>query len=165
MRINIFNLYMDKDCTPVLVKENSRNYACVQNMSTPESVVAIANEVFNLSKRVEEYMYMVCFNAALKPVGFFEISHGCVNETFARPREILIRALLCGAVSIIMLHNHPSMDTPYPYKQDIVMTTNLMKVCNMIGIVCLDHIIISGNDYCSLKELDKSLFEEKHKHL
>ena len=88
-----------------------------------------------------------------------------VNETFARPREILIRALLCGAVSIIMLHNHPSMDTPYPSKQDIVMTTNLVKACNMIGIVCLDHIIISGNDYCSLKKLDKSLFEVKNKHL
>ena len=64
MRINIFNLYVDKDCTPVLVKENSRNYACVQNMSTPESVVAIANEVFNLNKRVEEYMYMVCLDTA-----------------------------------------------------------------------------------------------------
>jgi len=68
------------------------------------------------------------------------------------PREIFIRALLSGAVGIIIIHNHPSSDIT-PSSQDLLVTEKIAQAGKMIGVELLDHIIIGGNEYCSLKEL------------
>ncbi len=79
------------------------------------------------------------------------ISKGTVNLSMAEPREIFINALKCGAVRIILLHNHPSGD-PAPSESDIALTRRIKEAGELIGIQLLDHIIIGDNIYISLKE-------------
>ena len=55
------------------------------------------------------------------------------------------------AVSIILLHNHPSGD-PSPSKDDLVLTKRMADTGSMIGIPLLDHIVIGDNRYISLRE-------------
>jgi DNA repair protein RadC len=79
------------------------------------------------------------------------LSHGSFNASFAAPREVYYYALKHKAVSIILLHNHPSGD-PTPSREDIVLTKRLTDVGNMIGIRLLDHIVIGSGRYISFQE-------------
>jgi len=76
---------------------------------------------------------------------------GSLNESVVHPREIFKIALDENAVAIITLHNHPSGD-PTPSSYDIEMTKELVKAGDLLGIQILDHIIIGGKKYVSLKE-------------
>ncbi len=79
------------------------------------------------------------------------ISKGTVNESFAAPREIYIEALKSQAVSICLVHNHPSGD-PSPSRADILSTKRLKEAGQLLGISMIDHIIIGDNRYTSFTE-------------
>ena len=135
----------------VLEKDLSTNYPEMDNMmNSPETVVKLAKGFLHMHELPEEYMYMLCLNTKLKLNGIFEVSHGNVNSSICGTREIMQKALLGNAVSIILIHNHPSGDCT-PSRQDIEITKRLVEAGNIIGIDVLDHIII-GKEYCSLKE-------------
>ena len=72
------------------------------------------------------------------------------------PRELFLEALQKSAVSVILLHNHPSGD-PTPSKSDVLITKRVYEAGEIIGIPLLDHIIIGDNCYISFKE--KKLFQ------
>lgn len=76
---------------------------------------------------------------------------GTVNTALFSPREILIDALRSKAVSVILLHNHPSGD-PMPSEEDIRATKRVEDACDLIGIKLVDHIIIGDNTYFSFFE-------------
>jgi len=77
------------------------------------------------------------------------ISIGTVNASLLSPREIFTRALECRAVSIVLVHNHPSGD-PTPSEEDIQATDTVKKAGEIIGISLLDHIIIGQKKYVSI---------------
>lgn len=79
------------------------------------------------------------------------ISRGSVRMSLISPREIFLEALASKAVSIILVHNHPSGD-PTPSCHDIALTEAVQTVGEMIEIELLDHIIIGDNRYTSFKE-------------
>ncbi|MDO5403032.1 MAG: DNA repair protein RadC [Eubacteriales bacterium] len=79
------------------------------------------------------------------------ISIGTVNASLVTPRELFIEALKSQAVSIVILHNHPSGDSS-PSRQDIEVTLKIKKAGELIGIYLVDHIIIGDNTYTSLKQ-------------
>ena len=79
------------------------------------------------------------------------ISKGSVRMSLISPREIFLEALACKAVSIILVHNHPSGD-PFPSCQDAELTAAVQKAGEMMEIHLLDHIIIGDNCYISFKE-------------
>lgn len=80
-----------------------------------------------------------------------ELSNGSFNASLAAPREIFYNALKHKAVSILLLHNHPSGD-PTPSKDDIILTKRIIETGNLIGIPLVDHIIIGDNRYVSFRE-------------
>ena len=85
-----------------------------------------------------------------KPLGVFEISHGTINQSICNPRDIFIKALLCGAAGIILAHNHPSGDVA-PSKNDMEIYKRVKEAGQLLGIGLLDNIII-GNGYYSFTE-------------
>ena len=66
-------------------------------------------------------------------------------------REIFQKALLAKAVSIIVLHNHPSGNSQ-PSAEDINVTKRMVEAGKIIGVEVLDHLIIGDGEYTSLKE-------------
>ena len=65
--------------------------------------------------------------------------------------RIYIEALRYQAVSLILVHNHPSGD-PEPSKEDILLTERVRKAGELMGIRLLDHIVIGDSAYVSMKE-------------
>lgn len=134
-----------------LEKEVSTNCPdLVSVIRSPEDAVTIGKGFMHIHEEPEEYMYMICMNTKNRIIGVFEISHGNVNSSIVGVREIFQKALLANAVSIILMHNHPSGD-PTPSREDINATKRIVEAGKLIGIEVLDHIIV-GERYSSLKE-------------
>ena len=110
----------------------------------------LVNDLYSLSNQTEEVLYLLCLDTQNKTTGTFELSRGTVNTSLVSPRVIFMKAVLCNAVSIIMVHNHPSGD-PKPSKKD-TDTTDLIKLnAELMGINLIDHIIVGDSSYYSMK--------------
>ena len=135
----------------VLEKEVSMNYPALSHIiRSPEDAVELGKEFMHIHEEPEEYMYIICMNTKNKVIGVFEISHGNVNSSIVGAREVFQKALLANAVSIILMHNHPSGD-PSPSREDIEVTKRMVEAGKIVGVQVLDHIVI-GDRYSSLKE-------------
>ena len=79
------------------------------------------------------------------------ISVGSLTASVVHPREVFTAAIQQTAASIILVHNHPSGD-PTPSREDIEVTSRMVQVGKVIDIPVLDHIIIGGDNFVSIKE-------------
>lgn len=149
MRIISYILEMNENQHGILIEDKSCVYPGTF-LSNPQTVVAMLNSVFHLNKRAEECVFMIALNSKCKPLGIFEISHGTATASLCNPREIFIRALLCGATRIILAHNHPSGDIN-PSEDDITIYQRIQEAGELIGVPLIDNLII-GNDFFSFTE-------------
>ena len=117
--------------------------------SLPSSIAEYYMEEMRHQK--QEHMKLLMLNTKSKLLGESDVSKGTVNASLVSPRELFIEALNKQAVSIILLHNHPSGD-PTPSKTDILLTKRVKEAGDLIGIELLDHIIIGDNCYFSFAE-------------
>lgn len=152
MRITKYKTILNDQQRAVLEKECSVNYPEIdRKISSPESAVVLARHYLRLHEQTEEYLYMICMNVKLEVTGIFELSHGNVNSSIVSVREMFQKALLANAVSIIVMHNHPSGD-PTPSHEDVQVTKRMVEAGKIIGVQVLDHIIIGRHGFSSLKE-------------
>lgn len=100
---------------------------------------------------VVETVYLLMLDAKCQLLYKKQMTMGTVTSSVAAPREIFQTALQYDAVSIILLHNHPSGD-PTPSKEDMQVTKRLEECGRLLGIPLSDHIIIGDRQYVSLKE-------------
>ena len=77
---------------------------------------------------------------------------GGLNSAVAHPREIFREAVRYSAARVIIGHNHPS-GNPEPSQADIDFTKRLMECGELMGIELLDHFIVGGEHFISLKEI------------
>ncbi len=77
---------------------------------------------------------------------------GTVNHTPIYPREIMKKALEVGAISLVLVHNHPSGD-PTPSRADIDLTLKIQRIGEDLGITLHDHIIIGKGKHASFKSM------------
>lgn len=151
MRLTKYKTRLTEKQRVTLDKEFSINRPDLTSViKSPNDVYEVARDGLRMHEESEEYLYMICMNTKNKIIGVFEVSHGNVNSSIFGVREILQKALLANAVSIIMIHNHPSGD-PSPSREDIKVTERLAEAAKLVGIELLDHIIV-GEKYVSLKE-------------
>ena len=109
----------------------------------------------------QEKFFVLLFDTKMNLIKKKEIYKGTVDNVLAHPREIYKEAILESATFIIVMHNHPSGD-PTPSKEDIETTKRLKNTGDIIGIKCIDHIIITSTSYYSFYEEALKL-NDKHK--
>ncbi len=119
------------------------------SFSTPASIARYYME--DMRHQRQEALKLLLLNTKTRLIGETNISKGTVNAAVISPRELFVEALQKNAVSIILLHNHPSGD-PTPSKEDVLITKRIRDAGDLIGIELLDHIIIGNNCYISLRE-------------
>ena len=134
------------------VAELSRRIAKSQAMANlhftdPASVADYYME--DLRHLEQEVLMVLLLDTKGGRLGEEIISRGTVNATIISPREIFICALRYHAVSIVLLHNHPS-GNPQPSPEDISLTERVRDAGHLIGIDLIDHIIIGDQRYVSM---------------
>lgn len=124
-----------------------------RKIQKPEDAIAVVGEV--LSEMDREVVCIINLKADGTPINCNFVSMGAVNQAMAEPREIFKSAILSNAVSMIMVHNHPSGNLE-PSRADTVMTDRILKLSHMAGIPLIDHVIVGGDNtkYFSFKEKD-----------
>lgn len=76
---------------------------------------------------------------------------GDIQGIFISPREIFREALLSGACKLIVVHNHPSQAIS-PSNEDLNTTSKLKEAGKLMGVILVDHLIVTKNEYYSFKE-------------
>lgn len=152
MRLTSYNVKINRETNRTeLIKEKAINYSTCEKMQSPKLIVDALNSFLDLQNMAEEYVYLLTLNTKSDITGIFEISHGTVSNCIVTPREIFNRALMIGATSIILVHNHPS-GYPKPSYEDLCFTKGIKQAGELVGIELLDHIIIGENNFISLRE-------------
>lgn len=101
--------------------------------------------------RQDESVRILCLNASGKVVRRTRIAEGDVNAVHFPIRKLVEEALACKAVSVILAHNHPG-GTMAPSQEDLDATKAAKAALETVGIRLLDHLIVAGDNYCSLRE-------------
>ncbi len=143
-----------KACQLMAVSELSRRMAMSErrervSLSSPSAIADYFMEYCRFLTR--EKVIVMFLSSSNELIKWQELSEGTVNRSLLSPREIFIEALRCDAVSIILIHNHPSGD-PDPSEVDIISTKRIIEAGRYVGIEVLDHIVIGDRSYVSLHE-------------
>ncbi|MDO4491537.1 MAG: DNA repair protein RadC [Lachnospiraceae bacterium] len=104
-----------------------------------------------LRQQEQEYVWCLMLDTKNSFLGERMISMGTVNASLVSPREIFFSALSCRAVSIALVHNHPSGD-PQPSSEDILLTRRVQQAGELLGIHLLDHVVIGEGCFTSILE-------------
>ena len=118
-------------------------------ISSPEDVRRLlAPEMAHLA---QEQLRVLLLDTKNNVVGQRVVYQGNVSSAIVRPAEVLRPAVIEAVPSIIVSHNHPSAD-PTPSPEDVAITRELAQAAKLLGIELLDHVVIGGEKFVSLKE-------------
>ncbi len=98
-----------------------------------------------------EHLVAVLLDTKNKVLAVNTVSVGDLSSSIVHPREVMKPAIIAGAASIIISHNHPSGD-PTPSPEDVTVTKRLIQAGEILGVEVLDHIIIGDGVFVSMKE-------------
>jgi DNA repair protein RadC len=105
----------------------------------------------SLSHQEQEHVYCMMLDIKNSLLADVSLTKGTVNASVVSAREVFLKAFEYHAVSIILVHNHPSGD-PTPSSEDIELTYKIKKSGEILGIELLDHVIIGDMTYYSIAE-------------
>ena len=117
-------------------------------VKTPEDVANLVRGRLKGKKR--EHFLAILLDSRSRLINISEISVGSLDTSIVHPREAFKEAISASAASVIFVHNHPSGD-PTASEDDIELSKRLTQAGEIMGIDVLDHVIIGGKDYLSLK--------------
>lgn len=105
----------------------------------------------NKIRRAQEHFWVIGLKQDNSILFIELISIGSQNRAYVSPPDVFRIGIYKMAVSIILVHNHPSGDLKVSI-DDKKLTDRLFKVGKVVKIEVLDHFIISESDYVSFKE-------------
>ncbi len=144
-----------KACQVIAAFELGKRVAMFSGSSKP--IIRQPTDIFDyfrddMSLLTIEKFRVVVLDTKNRVVKEKVISEGTLNASIVHPRDVFRFAIVNSAASVILMHNHPSGD-PTPSQEDIDITRRLVEVGKLMEISVLDHIIIAGGKYISLKEI------------
>lgn len=116
---------------------------------TPQDVANLL--MAEMSFLDQEQLRVVLLTSKNQVISIPEVYKGNVNTSLIRPSELFREAVRENCPAIIVVHNHPSGD-PDPSPEDIAVTEQIVAAGRVLDIEVLDHMIIGGQRYASLKE-------------
>ncbi len=119
-------------------------------ISSPEDVVNLIG--FEMAALEQEQLRVVLLDTKNRIIRSPMVYQGSVNEASVRIGELFREAVRVNAVSIILVHNHPSGD-PTPSGADVALTTNVVAAGKLLDIAVVDHLVIGQGKHVSLKRL------------
>jgi DNA repair protein RadC len=140
---SIFGIKFMQAVAREFLKEKSMERAVCN--SSQEIFDYFYHSMRDLKKEVVKSVYL---NTQNQIIQIQDLSQGTVDSSFIYPREVIEGAIRYHAVSLVLVHNHPS-GNPNPSESDKELTRNLVYATTAMQIKILDHIIIGDNQYFS----------------
>lgn len=114
------------------------------------------NPIFHNYHKLENYCKLLLADKQIEEFHVFYLdvnyklledelhSTGTVDWAAIYIREIIKKALVLNARSIVLLHNHPSASATFS-TQDIEITQDLENALEKLEIKLFDHLLVAGN--------------------
>ena len=118
-------------------------------ISCPEDVRRLLGP--EMAPLAQEQLRVLLLNTKNQVMGQRVIYQGNVSSAIVRTAEVFRPAVIEAVPSIIVSHNHPSQD-PTPSPEDAALTRELVQAGKLLDIELLDHVVIGGERFVSLKE-------------
>ncbi len=118
-------------------------------INSPADVAAILQP--EMSHLEVEQLRTVLLDTRNNVIEILTIYSGSVNSSQVRIAEVMRPAIRYNAPALVAVHNHPSGD-PTPSPDDVAVTRSMVQAGKLLDIDLLDHIIIAGARWVSLKE-------------
>ncbi|MCD6579541.1 JAB domain-containing protein [bacterium] len=131
----------------VLDKDIAYNPAIRQ----PKDAYSILKGIYSKHTDDDKENFVALFlNTKNKVITYKVMFSGGMTESPVFMKELFRAAILNGATSMIISHNHPSGETD-PSDNDIKVTNKIKDIGKLIGIEILDHIIYTHKSYFSFE--------------
>lgn len=105
----------------------------------------------------QEELWVASLDTKNRVVKISKVYRGSVNSAQIRICEVFKDAVRLNAAAVVVAHNHPSSDcTPSP--EDILVTRQLVEAGKLLDIETLDHLILGGHKFVSLREKGLGFF-------
>ena len=124
----------------------------------PAYLKHILDAIFETLDDDQEHIVILILNAAQEMRGFKVLASGAQDHVWLDRKLLFRNALLLGAKSIIVVHNHPSGSTA-PSPHDLKMTRLIARGGRLMDIDIIDHVIYTSDDILSLREQKPELFQ------
>lgn len=98
-----------------------------------------------------EEFWVIYLNNSNKVLDKLQLSKGGMTGTLVDTRIALKKALEVGAISLALVHNHPS-GTLRPSGADKQVTQKLVLASQSLDLKVIDHLIITENGYFSFAD-------------
>lgn len=138
----------------VMLPDISRVYLSDRNGNRSKIVDFEKLGEFFISKfigRDEEAMILLLADAKGKELYCGVVSKGSFRASEAPIRKIVDLAMRYNAATAVIAHNHPS-GVALPSRADITATCDVYRALELMGIMLVDHIIVSDDDFVSLRD-------------
>ena len=123
-----------------------------------QSVFLKYNSMFSYCSK--ENVYLVILDKKKRVLHETSLYLGTSKEVSCSPLEIAQQVIIHNGVYLYLLHNHPSGNCQHS-EQDIIFTAELINTSKKLGIILLDHLIISEKGYFSFRN-SSGLMEGKN---
>lgn len=121
----------------------------IRTVRAPADAAALlAPEMRELDREHFKALLLNTKNGILKVV---TVAVGSLNAALVHPRELFKAAVAASAAGIILVHNHPT-GNPEPSAEDADLTLRFVKCGELMGIRLVDHIVIGGDRFVSMRE-------------
>lgn len=130
-----------------------------RKIASPQDAVEVLGDT--LCEFDREAVCVINLRSDGTPINVNFASIGSLSQSIACPREIFKSSILSNAASMILVHNHPSGNLS-PSREDCILTDTMIRLCHMMGIPLLDHVIVGGDNSSYFSFRDKGIFENPH---
>lgn len=100
----------------------------------------------------QEQVALLALDAAHAPISARVVFSGGLDRSIIDPKIFFGRLLRGRASAFVMAHNHPSGSLD-PSQHDISVTDRLRTCAEMLDIALLDHLVVAGDRWASMREL------------
>lgn len=97
-----------------------------------------------------EQLYILCLDEQYRLIDSCLVSEGSLNEVPVYLRQVMQKALHCGARAIIMCHNHPS-GWMFFSESDVAATRAILSLCAKMQISLIDHLLVARERVTSMR--------------
>lgn len=99
----------------------------------------------------QERLEVLALDAKHQIIARQTVFQGTLDSCPVHPREIFRVAIVAGAATVVVAHNHPS-GMPQPSNNDFAFMQRLVDCGQLMGIPLLDGFVIGTQTYFSFRE-------------
>jgi DNA repair protein RadC len=141
---------MKKKAIEFSLKAEKQEFPVAKIRSSKDSA-DFARQFYYDDISIYESSFILLMNQSNTAIGYAKIAQGGICSTIVDVRLIAKYAVESLAVSVILVHNHPSGNLQFS-RDDIRLAQQVRNGLSTLGIDLLDSIVICENGYASMAD-------------